>query len=223
MSSRPTTPDIERTPRELQFQALHAQLERVRAMQHRYSDLLYKLVTLGVVALALLSLASFTETLRSAALLIPFFVIWAGVQSAYFLTYTMLARVYATGLEQAINELLGGDTLIAHRLEAAYLYPLSGPQFAGVPLRADQTFVGFITIHFWLLGAAAILLSSYRAWQLLPAIEQGFAPASYYFPALIAWSLLHIVYLAWYFGTRYHDRRIIKIIRDAYGTNYDNA
>lgn len=223
MSTRPTTPDLGRVPTDLQFQALHAQLERVRAMQHRYGDLFYRLVFLAVPALALLAVLSMTETFRAAALLVPFFVIWVGVQSAYFLSYVVLARVYATGLEQSLNDLLGGDALVAHRLEAAYLFPLGGPQFAGVPLRADLTFIGFITIHFWLLGAAAIFLASYRAWQLLPLLERDFPPASYYFPALIAWSLLHLVYLAWYFGTRYHERRIVQIVRDAYGTSYDNA
>lgn len=223
MSSRPTTPNIDPAPLELQFHALHSQLERVRAMQHRYSDLFYKLVTLGTVAVVLMTAASFTETLRATALLIPFFAVWVGVQSAYYLSYTVLARVYATGIEQAINEILSGDILIAHRLEASYLYPLGGPQFAGVPLRADQTFVGFVTIHFWLLGAAVIFLAAYRAWQLLPALELTFPPASYYFPALIAWSLLHLVYLGWYFGTRYHERRVKQLVRDAYGTNYDKA
>ncbi|MDQ3805233.1 MAG: hypothetical protein M3416_15570 [Acidobacteriota bacterium] len=223
MSTRPTTPDLGRVPTELQFQALHAQLERVRAMQHRYNDLFYKLIFLAVPALALMAALSMTETFRSVVLLIPFFVIWVGVQSAYFLTYVVLARVYATGLEQSLNDLLGGDALIAHRLEATYLFPLGGPQFAGVPLRADQTFIGFIAIHFWLLGAAAIALACYRAWQLLPLAERDFPPASFYFPALIAWSLLHLVYLAWYFGTRYHERRIMQLVRDAYGTSYDNA
>ncbi len=223
MSSRPTTPGAAPAPVELQFQALHSQLERVRAMQHRYSDLFYKLVTLAVVALILMAAASMTDALRSVALLVPFFVVWVGVQSAYYLTYVVLARVYAVGLEQSLNELLGGDALIAHRLEASYLFPLGGPQFAGVPLRADQTFIGFITIHFWLLGAAAIFLASYRAWQLLPLVERDFPPAAYYFPALIAWALLHLVYLGWYFGTRYHERRAMQIVRDAYGTAYDNV
>jgi hypothetical protein len=223
MSPRPTTPDLGRIPTELQFHALHAQLERVRAMQHRYNDLFYKLVFLAVPALTLMAALSMTEAFRAVVLLIPFFVIWVGVQSAYFLTYVVLARVYATGLEQSLNDLLGGDALVAHKLEAAYLFPLGGPQFAGVPLRADQTFIGFITIHFWLLGAAAIVLASYRAWQLLPVIERDFPPASYYFPALIAWSLLHLVYLGWYFGTRYQERRIMQLVRDAYGTGYDNV
>ncbi len=155
--------------------------------------------------------------------MIPFFIIYIGVQSAYFLTYVVFARIYATGLEQAINELLGGDVLIAHRIEAAYLFPLKGPQFAGVPLRADQTFIGFITIHFWLLGGVALALASYRAWQILPALAREFPPADYYFPALIAWSLLHLVYLGWYFGTRYQERRVMRVVRDAYGTSYDGV
>lgn len=208
---------------ETRMQVLHAQLERMRAMLYKYSDLFYKLIILTVVMLILLALASMTETLRATALLIPFFVIWVGVQSAYFLTYVVFARVYATGIEQRINRLLQDDVLIAHRIEAAYLFPLKGAQFAGVPLRADQTFIGFITIHFWLLGAAAILLSAYRAWQLLPALARDFPPADYYFAMLIGWSLLNLVYLLWYFGTRQHERRIMHIVGDAYETHFDEA
>jgi len=208
---------------ETRMQVLHAQLERMRAMLYNYSNLFYKLIILAVVVLIVMAMASITDTLRATALLIPFFVIYVGVQSAYFLTYVVFARVYATGIEKRINRLLQDDVMIAHRIEASYLFPLDGPQFAGVPLRADQTFIGFITLHFWLLGGASIFLAAYRAWQLLPALAREFPILDYYFPALIAWSLLHLVYLVWYFGTRYHERRIMQIVRNAYGTDYENA
>jgi hypothetical protein len=208
---------------ETRMQVLHAQLERMRAMLGRYFDHFYRLVMLAIVALIIMTMASMTDTFRATALLIPFFVIWVGVQSAYFLTYVFFARVYATGIEQRINQLVQEDVLIAHRIEAEYLFPLGGAQFAGVPLRADQTFVGFITIHFWLLGGAAILLSAYRAWQLLPAVAREFPPAEFYFAALIAWAILNLVYLLWYFGTRRHEQRIMRVVRDAYGTDFRDA
>ncbi len=208
---------------ETRMQVLHAQLERMRTMLYKYSELFYKLIVLAVVLLILMAMASMTDTFRATALMIPFFVIYVGVQSAYFLSYVVFARVYATGIEKRINRMLQDDIMIAPRIEAAYLFPLEGPQFAGVPLRADQTFIGFITIHFWLLGAASIFLAAYRAWQLLPALTREFPILDYYFPVLIAWSLLHLVYLVWYFGTRYHERRIMQIVSNAYGTDYENA
>ncbi len=208
---------------ETRMQVLHAQLERMRAMLYNYSNLFYKLIILAVVVLIVMAMASMTELLRATALLIPFFIIYIGVQSAYFLTYVVFARVYATGIEKRINRLLQDNVMIAHRIEASYLFPLAGPQFAGVPLRADQTFIGFITLHFWLLGAASIFLSAYRAWQLLPTLTREFPILDYYFPVLIAWSLLHLVYLVWYFGTRYHEQRIMQIVSKAYGTDYDGA
>ncbi len=205
------------------LQMLHAQLERMRAMLYKYSELFYQLIVIGIIMLILMTMASFTETFRSTVLLIPFFTIYIGVQSAYFLTYVVFARVYATGLEQRINRLLKDDILIAHRQEAAYLFPLKGAQFAGVPLRLRQTFIGFITIHFWITGAIVIALSSFRAWQLLPVIKEEFPPVALYFPALILWSLLHLIYLLWYFGTRYYERRIMLIVQDTYHTDYDAA
>ncbi len=208
---------------ERQWQTLNLQLERMRAMLYKYSELFYKLIASSLIVIIALALASMTETWRAAALIIPFFTIYVGVQSAYFLSYVVLARIYATGLEQSLNHLLGGEVLIAHRWEAHYLFPLRGPQFAGVEPRSDQTFIGFITIHFWFLGAGVILLSAYRAWQLLPALAPEFPPVDLYFPALIFWSLFNLVYLLWYFGTRRHERRVMQLVTDAYGTDYSRA
>jgi hypothetical protein len=207
----------------LVYQTLHAQLERMRAMHYKYSDLFYQLIVFAVTLLILMAAASMTQTLRAVVLLIPFFVVYVGVQSAYFLTYVVWARIYATGLERRINNLLEEDALVAHRQEAAYLFPLDGPQFAGVTLRLRQTFIGFITIHFWLLGAASIALALYRAWQLYEELMREFPPVCYYFLAFGAWALLHLVYLIWYFGTRHYERRLMQIVADAYGTNYEQA
>ncbi len=88
---------------ETRMQVLHAQLERMRAMLYNYSNLFYKLIILAVVVLIVMAMASMTELLRATALLIPFFIIYIGVQSAYFLTYVVFARVYATGIEKRIN------------------------------------------------------------------------------------------------------------------------
>ncbi len=202
------------------LQTLHAQLERMRAMLYKYSDLFYQLIIIGIIVLILMTMASLTETFRATVLLMPFFTIYIGVQSAYFLTYVVFARIYATGIEQRINRLLKDEVLIAHKQEAVYLFPLDGAQFAGVPLRLRQTFIGFITIHFWITGAVVIALSSFRAWQLLPVIREEFPPVALYFPALILWSLLHLVYLVWYFGTRHYERRLMSIVRALYETQY---
>ncbi len=207
----------------LQWQTLHHQLERMREMQGRYSNLFYELIIVSIIVIILMAAASMTDTLRGVVLLIPFYVIYVGVHSAYYLSYVIWARIYATGLEQKLNRLLKEDLLIAHKQEAAYLFPLGGKEFAGVTLRLRQTFIGFITIHFWLLGAVIIALSVYRAWQLYEDLMREFPPVCYYFIALGAWSLLHLVYLVWYFGTRHYERRIMNAVREAYGTDYEQA
>lgn len=217
-SEPPVPPD-----REAHLGILHNQLERMRAMHYKYSDLFYNLVTLAFVILILMSVASFTETLRATVLLIPFFTIWVGLQSAYYLSYTVFARVYATGIEKTINLAHDRDLLIAHRIEAEYLFPLSGGQFAGVPLRFAQTLIGFLTLHLWLTGATVIGLAAYRAWQLLPELAQEFPPARFYFVALALWSLVHLVYLVWYFGTRHYEQQIMRIVTESLGTDYERS
>lgn len=225
MSSSPVLSDEASASanRESDLRILHNQLERMRAMHYKYSELFYNLVTLAFVTLILMTAASFTDTLRATVLLIPFFTIWVGLQSAYYLSYTIFARVYATGIEKTINAAHDRDLLVAHRIEAEYLFPLRGNQFAGVPLRIGQTLIGFLTLHFWLTGATVIGLSAYRAWQLLPALAQEFPPVRFYFVALGVWSLVHLVYLVWYFGTRSHEHRIMAIVSQAFGTNYDKS
>lgn len=202
---------------------LQAQLDRMRGMLYNYSAIFYRLITLGVVVLIAMAAASMTETLRAVAFLIPFFTIWVGTQSAYYLTYTIFARVYATGIEKAINRHFGRDVLIAHRIEANYLYSLNEPQISTVQMRLKQTYIGFITVQFFILSAFVIGLSAYRAWQLIPLLETDFPPVRLYFPALILWSLFHLVYLFWYFGTRSYQKRIMRVVGEGYGVSYDGA
>ncbi len=64
MSSLPP-PAPERATFELEFRTLHAQLERMRAMLYKYSDLFYKLIIIGILALVLMTMASMTGTLRA--------------------------------------------------------------------------------------------------------------------------------------------------------------
>lgn len=207
----------------LAWQTLHHQLERMREMHGRYSNLFNELIIISIILIILMAAAGMTDTLRGVVLLIPFYVIYVGVHAAYYLSYVVFARVYATGIEQKINQLLKDDLLIAHRQEAAYLFPLGGAQFSGVTPRLRQTFFGFFTIHFWLLSAGIIGLSTYRVWQLYEELMREFPPVCYYFIALGVWGLLHLIYLVWYFGTRHYERRIMQVVRDAYGTEYDRA
>jgi len=202
---------------------LQAQLDRMRGMLYNYSALFYRLITLGVVMLIVMAAASMTDALRSVVFLIPFFTIWIGTQSAYYLTYTIFARIYATGIEKTINRHFGQDVLIAHRIEANYLYSLNEPQISAVQLRLKQTYIGFITLQFFILSAFVIGLSAYRAWQLIPLIEADFPPVRFYFPALILWSLFHLIYLFWYFGTRSYQKRIMRVVGKGYDVNYDEA
>ena len=97
-------------------ETLHNQLERMRAMLYKYSELFYKLIVIGIITIIVIAMASMTETLRATVLMIPFFTIYIGVQSAYFLTYVIFARVYATGIEKRLNRHMQDDILIAHRI-----------------------------------------------------------------------------------------------------------
>jgi hypothetical protein len=205
------------------WQTLHYQLERLRRMQHRYSDLFFELIVLSVILIILMTAASLTDTLRGVVLLIPFYVIYAGVHSAYLLSHIIVARVYATGIEQRINQLLKDDLLIAHRLEAVFLFPLGRKHFGGISLGLQQTLFGFMTIHLCVLGVAVTGLSVYRAWQLYEELMREFPPVCYYFIALGAWALLNLAYLVWYFTSRHYEHRLKEIVSASFGTEYDES
>lgn len=51
----------------------------------------------------------------------------------------------------------------------------------------------------------------------------AFPPVCYYFIALGAWALLHLIYLIWYFGTRHYEQHIMDIVSEVYGTDYERA
>ena len=79
------------------------------------------------------------------------------------------------------------------------------------------------TLQFFALGAGVITLAAYCAWPLLPVLTAEFPPVRYYFPTFGLWSLVHLVYLVWYFGTRRDERAIMRVVADAYGTRYEQA
>jgi len=107
-----------------QFRVLQGQLERMRGMHYGYYIQFFQAAHLFTV-LTLLNIAvSLYHPLRAAIFVLPFFIVYAGFFCAYLLTYNLFARIYATALEKKINMILGGDFLVAHRMEDVYIYQI---------------------------------------------------------------------------------------------------
>ena len=201
-----------------QLRVLQAQLERMRGMHYGYYVQFFQANHLFTV-LTLLNLAvSLYQPLRAAILVLPFFIVYAGFFCAYLLTYNLFARIYATALEKKINALLGGEFLVAHRMEEAYIYRTPAPKFVAIDLGRPYTFIGASTVSFTVGGVLTYILAAYRAWQLLPYLAAHFPPLNFYWPLLGLWTVGHLIYLVWFYVGGKPERTIAAIVNDAYGT-----
>ena len=200
-----------------QLRVLQAQLERMRGMHYGYYVQFFQANHLFTV-LALLNVAlSLYHPFRAAIFVLPFFIVYAGFFCAYLLTYNLFARIYATALEKKINTLLGGEFLVAHKMEDVYIYRTPAPKFVAIDLGRPWTFIGASTVSFTVGGVVLYLLAAYRSWQLLPEFAPHYPPISLFWPLLAVWTLGHLAYLVWFYVGGKPEKQIAAIVNDAYG------
>ena len=183
--------------------SLAAQLRRMRAMDYKYHALFFRYINAFIVLCALLLVAGLLEPLRAAVLLVPPLVLYAAMQGAFHFHYIIFARRFARALERKLDR-----GLIAHELEAQYLFPLDAPRFVGFSAGAPLSFFSAITLHYGIAGTLLWALALYRAWQLAPALGASFPPLAYYVPVMLGWTILNVAYLAWYFVAQRAERAL---------------
>ena len=203
---------------EVHLRVMQAQLERMRGMHYGYyvqffqATHLFTVLTLANIALSLY------PPFRAAILILPFFIVYAGFFCAYLLTYNLFARIYSTALEKKINQAIGTEILVAHKMEEAYIYRTPAPKFVAIDLGRPYTFIGASTVSFTFGGVMLYLFAAYRAWQLLPQLTPHFPPFAVYWPLLAVWTLGHLAYLLWFYVGGKPEKTIAAIVNDAYGT-----
>ncbi len=146
---------------------LRDQLGRMRGMLYRFTHEFFRTIHLWAVVSIALLVAGSIEGWRAAAVLVPFVVPFAFLETAYLFYYTVYARRHAERLEQALNDRLGHEVLAAHRTEAAYFYPPDRPKIAflsfGNPLgMASAMTVGYTVgaAILWAAGSSSRSTSS---------------------------------------------------------------
>ena len=202
-----------------QLRVLQAQLERMRGMHYGYYVQFFQANHLFTVLTLLNLTVSLYHPLRAVILVLPFFIVYAGFFCAYLLTYNLFARIYATALEKKINALLGGEFLVAHKMEEAYIYRTPAPKFVAIDLGRPYTFIGASTVSFTFGGVLTYGLAAYRAWQLLPELAAHYAPLHFYWALLAVWTIGHLIYLVWFYVGGKPERAIAAIVNEAYGTS----
>lgn len=213
----PSNDELAQQHRREVLDILARQLERMRGMLYGYYSQFFQAIHLFTVLILAIVALSLLPQMRALILALPFFVIYAGSFCAYLITYNFFARIYAAALEQRINSILGEEVLVAHRMEDVFIYKPASPKFVAFDLTAPSTAISAITVSYTLAGIILIIIGAYRAVQLLPGLIPRCPLLKAYWPTLIVWGLLHLVYLLWYFLTAKQEKQIDKIVRDAYG------
>lgn len=204
-----------------ELRLLEAQLERMRGMLFGYSSLFFATIRNWTFLSIGLLVLGWSGVLPAAVVPVPFIVPFAFLETGYLFWYTVFARRHAERLEQAINERLGRDVLVAHRLEAAYFYPPDEPKIAALSFGNPLGFMGAMTIGYsagagllWLAG-----LLSTNAWledQGVGLLGGGSGLAGLVVPLAVAWTLVIAGYLVWSFLRRPDEERFLAVLREAY-------
>lgn len=187
------------------IEATMQQLGRMRAMQYAYHRKFFTWMTLVFVLLVVLVVFGGDRGLC----LVPFVVVTAGVQAAFFLHFCDFARVHAQALEEKINALLGTRVLMGAELEADYFYPLPAARIAGFTPSDPWSFFSAYTLHWCVLWAAAFVGS---LWAILA--REG-SPDHWAVAGLaVVWGAINGGYVAWYFLRGKATRRMAAQLRE---------
>jgi hypothetical protein len=213
-AGRPTAPDQE------ELHLLADQLTRMRGMLFGYSERFFERIrTYLLLSLALLVISG-SRLFPGAVIAVPFLVPFAFLETGYLFYYTVFARRHAEYLERAINERLGRDVLVAHRLEAAYFYPPDAPKIAGISLARPLGMMSAMTLGY---AAGAFLLWLVGVMGTVDLVAGG-APvwldietAGLVVPVQVLWTLAIAGHLVYAFLSRRDEEPLIAELDRSYG------
>jgi hypothetical protein len=200
-----------------QLSVLEAQLERMRAMLYGYYDQFYRFLNIHLVSLFALTAVGLWGVERI-VLLLPFYVVFIGFHASYLYSYVILARTYATAIERRINTHLGGPYLVAHELEAAYIFPVSRRRFVAFSPATPGSFLSAETVMF--SSGGALLFGVFAVWATRHAIDADRLWGTLYVVTLIVWSVGTLGYLTWYHLRSNYEQRLRTILTARYDVSY---
>ena len=214
-AGRPTAPD----PGELRL--LEDQLARMRGMLFGYSERFFERIRTYLVLTLLLLVIGGARIFPAAVIAVPFLVPFAFMETGYLFFYTVFARRHAEYLERAINQRLGRDVLVAHRLEAAYFYPPDEPRIAAISLGNPLGTMSVMTI-FYTGGAALLWIVGLLGTISVFAPDEGTTVFGIDAVLLIvgvqlAWTIAIAGHLVYASLTRRDEKPLITALDAAYG------
>ena len=127
------------------------QLSRMRSMNKYYHDqFLFDVRILFFFTIIFHYLALTNNT---AYMLIPFVSLFGSVLLSFHAHYLIFSRNYSEFIEIKLNNILGNDVLIAHKLENSYLFPIKDRKIVVAKLGSDFSWFGYVTVSYTHLRA----------------------------------------------------------------------
>ena len=156
---------------------------------------------------------------RRLFLAVPVIALLGACQTAFDASYLIFSRQYATRLERFLNQQLGRDLLVAHRLEETYLFPLDRPKVVTLAFSSGGfTWFGFMTALYTLAGAGVYTVGLIGSLDAIGGVI-GIRAGGTYLIVLAAVTVTAIAVGAWWFPGGEGERRLRAVLDETFGTS----
>ena len=180
---------------------LNNQLSRMRSMNKYYHDqFLFDVRILFFFTIIFHYLALTNNT---AYMLIPFVSLFGSVLLSFHAHYLIFSRNYSEFIEIKLNNILGNDVLIAHKLENSYLFPIKDRKIVVAKLGSDFSWFGYVTLFITFIG-----ISSY-VYSIVSLLNTEISLYYYLFITLI--TLITLIIGIWWFLLGNGENRLEKV------------
>ncbi len=183
---------------------LNNQLSRMRSMNKYYHDqFLFDVRILFFFTIIFHYLALTNNT---AYMLIPFVSLFGSVLLSFHAHYLIFSPNYSEFIEIKLNNILGNDVLIAHKLENSYLFPIKDKKIVVAKLGSDFSWFGYVTLFITFIG-----ISSY-VYSIVSLLNTEISLYYYLFIALI--TLITLIIGIWWFLLGNGEKRLEKVFNE---------
>ena len=183
---------------------LNNQLSRMRSMNKYYHDqFLFDVRILFFFTIIFHYLALTNNT---AYMLIPFVSLFGSVLLSFHAHYLIFSRNYSEFIEIKLNNILGNDVLIAHKLENSYLFPIKDRKIVVAKLGSDFSWFGYVTLFITFIG-----ISSY-VYSIVSLLNTEISLYYYLFIAFI--TLITLIIGIWWFLLGNGEKRLEKVFNE---------
>lgn len=144
---------------------LSEQLKRMRQMNKFYHEQFLIDVRYYFFISLVVLIVSFSQ--NKVYYLIPIVSLLGSVILAFHAYFLIFSRHYSEYLENKINNLLDSETLITHKLENKYFFPIKDKKIVVAKLGKDFSYFGFVTLFITFLGLAQYFYGMYNVYYVL--------------------------------------------------------